>query len=171
MLFRKGFRIDEKVQSAKIYSTAMGCYTLKLNGVKVGGTTIWERWDAMRPDGTVNIGNLLQIGANETGEKGMVSFNHYANGAVGDWLYRRVAGIEATSPGYKTFKIKPFPGGGLTHVRGAIKTNYGLIVSDWEISDGKFTLEVAVPVNTTATITLPEGKTHHVGSGKYIFYS
>lgn len=139
--------------------------------VKAGATSIWERWDALRSDGTVNIGSLTKLGEKKTGERGMVSFNHYANGAVGDWLYRRVAGIEAISPGYKRFRVRPLPGGGLTYARGAIKTNYGPIVSDWKVEGRKFTLEVAVPVNTSAEITLPGGDTHQVGSGKYTFSS
>ncbi|MGI6570114.1 MAG: family 78 glycoside hydrolase catalytic domain [Caldicoprobacterales bacterium] len=78
--------------------------------VKAGGTTIWERWDALRPDGTVNTVDLNKPEDESSG--GMVSFNHYAGGAVGDWLYRRIAGIEPTSGGYKTFRIAPKPGGG-----------------------------------------------------------
>ena len=71
--------------------------------VKAGGTSIWERWDALRPDGTVNLGKDPGSGLVNAVGGGMVSFNHYANGAVGDWLYRRVAGLEAIEPGYKKF--------------------------------------------------------------------
>lgn len=78
--------------------------------------SIWERWDALRPDGTVNLGKDPGSGlVNAVGGR-MVSFNHYANGAVGDWLYRRVAGLEAIEPGYKKFKVAPLVGGGLTSV-------------------------------------------------------
>lgn len=135
--------------------------------VKAGGTTIWERWDALRPDGTVNTTDLNNPEDDSSG--GMVSFNHYAGGAVGDWLYRRVAGIEATSGGYKTFKIAPKPGGGLSWVKAAHRCPYGEIVSEWKIKDGIFTLNVHVPCSTSALIVLPNGEQHNVSSGWYTF--
>lgn len=101
--------------------------------VKAGGTTIWERWDALRPDGTVNIGNLVNGKEEKDSDGGMVSFNHYANGAVGDWLYRRVAGIEPVSGGYKSFKVAPVPGGGLDFARAGIRTPYGQLTSEWKL--------------------------------------
>lgn len=136
--------------------------------VKAGGTTIWERWDALRSDGTVNIGNL---GGNKDEDSGggMVSFNHYANGAVGDWLYRRIAGIEATSGGYKTFNIAPLMGGGITSAKGSVKTPYGTIVSDWQVQDGRFIIRVSVPVSSKCTLILPDGKKHLLQSGKHEF--
>ena len=137
--------------------------------VKAGGTTIWERWDALRPDGTVNISELTGNKADEDSGGGMVSFNHYANGAVGDWLYRRIAGIEATSGGYKTFLIAPMPGGGITSAKGSVCTPYGLVVSDWNISDSIFTIHVKVPVSTTCTLIMPDGKKHELDSGVYKF--
>lgn len=133
--------------------------------VKAGGTTLWEEWDALRPDGSVNMDNLN--GSDVEGENSMVSFNHYAYGAVGDFLYRRVAGIEATAGGYKAFAIKPLPGGGLTWAKGRHKTPYGTIVSAWRIEDGTFRLHVEIPVSTTCTLTLPSGKTQILGSGTY----
>ena len=78
--------------------------------VKAGGTTVWERWDALKEDGTLNSGD-----GNGTG--GMISFNHYASGAVGDFLYKRVAGIIPEEGGYKKFTVKPLVGVGLTHAR------------------------------------------------------
>ena len=137
--------------------------------VKAGGTTIWERWDALRPDGTVNISELTGNKADEDSGGGMVSFNHYANGAVGDWLYRRIAGIEATSGGYKTFRIAPMPGGGVTSAKGSVCTPYGLVVSDWNISGSIFTIHVKVPVSTTCTLIMPDGKKHELDSGVYKF--
>lgn len=135
--------------------------------VKAGGTTIWERWDALRPDGSVNTGNLQS--GKDTGDGGMVSFNHYANGAVGDWLYRRVAGIEAISGGYQEFRVAPLPGGGLTYAKAEIVTPFGKAVSDWKLEDGQFKIEVQVPVSTTCHLTLPDGTQKLLGSGKHSF--
>jgi len=133
--------------------------------VATGGTTIWERWDALRPDGTVNTADLTHPGDDTGG--GMVSFNHYAGGAVGDWLYRRVAGLEATSGGYKTFLVAPRPGGGLTWARATHESPYGEICSAWTLADGTFALDVVVPCSTTATIRLPNGDECVVPSGRY----
>ena len=128
--------------------------------VKAGGTTVWERWDALKEDGTSNTGA-------EDGTGGMVSFNHYAAGAVGDFLYRRVAGIEPVEAGYKRFRVKPLVGGGITYARGSVETPYGTITSDWKAEAGKFSLAVSVPVNTVCEIVLPNGTSKTVGSGEY----
>lgn len=136
--------------------------------VKAGGTTIWERWDALRPDGTVNLGDLSGKKDAEAGG-GMVSFNHYANGAVGDWLYRRIAGIEAVSGGYKAFRVAPLLGGGITSAKGSVKTPYGTIISDWHVQGDSFIIHVQVPVSTVCTLVLPNGETHHLSSGKHDF--
>ena len=133
--------------------------------VKQGATTIWERWDSLRPDGFVE----------DFGEdiNNMVSFNHYALGSVGDFLYRRIAGIEVdiNNPGFKQFKIEPKIGGGLTYVKAKYHSIYGDIESNWEITSNNerktFTLEVVIPCNTTATIILPNGQRYINGSGKY----
>lgn len=126
--------------------------------VKAGGTTIWERWDALKEDGTLNAGQ-------EDGTGGMVSFNHYASGAVGDFLYRRIAGIEPIAAGYKTFRIAPRMGGGLTSARGSVQTPYGEIVSDWKIADGTFRISVQVPVGTECTLVMPSGESKTLRSG------
>ncbi|MGG7507243.1 family 78 glycoside hydrolase catalytic domain [Plantibacter sp. YIM 135249] len=110
--------------------------------VKSGATTMWERWDSLKPDGSF-------------GDVGMNSFNHYAYGAVGDWMYRNIGGIQATGAGYKTFDVAPTPGGGLTHGRGAYESVYGPIVSEWTTTDAGLDLNVSVPVNTTATVRVP----------------
>jgi len=125
--------------------------------VKAGGTTIWERWDAMSNKGTAD------------GTGGMISFNHYASGSVGEFLYRRVVGIEPTSGGYKTFRVAPLVGGGLTFARGEVRTPYGIASSDWKIEGGKFVLEVKVPACTRCEVVLPNGEKREVGSGKYAF--
>lgn len=136
--------------------------------VKVGGTTCWERWDALKPDGTVNFGNeTSEDDANFDG--GMVSFNHYSLGAVGDWLYRRIAGIEATSGGYKTFIVAPKPGGGISWADASIVTPYGKASVAWKIINGQFEMMVQVPVSTTCFVELPNGEKKELGSGEYSF--
>jgi alpha-L-rhamnosidase len=94
----------------------------------------------------------------------MNSFNHYAYGAVGAWLYSTVAGIDIDPerPGYKHVLIRPQPGGGLTHVRASLNTMYGTVTSAWEIRDGRFAFDVTVPPNAYATVTLPRAKLDQV---------
>lgn len=128
--------------------------------MKVGGTTIWERWDALREDGTCNTGK-------DDGTGGMVSFNHYASGAVGDFLYRRIAGIEATEGGYQSFRIRPMTGGNLKWAKGSVNTAYGTVSSEWKIEDGMFTIQVQVPVGTTCTLVMPGNTQKVLGSGTY----
>lgn len=136
--------------------------------VKAGGTTIWERWDALLADGTVNIGDLSGKKADENSGGGMVSFNHYASGAVGDWLYRRIAGIEPMSGGYETFRVAPIIGGGITSARGSVKTPYGTIESDWSVAGDKFTIKTTVPVSGKCELILPNGEKHTLSSGKHV---
>jgi alpha-L-rhamnosidase len=120
-------------------------YPSWLYPVKQGATTIWERWDGQKPDGSFQ-------------DKGMNSFNHYAYGAVGDWMYEVVAGIDVdpSSPGYKHILIRPRPGGGFTHVKARHGTMYGSVSTDWEIVDNRFELAVEIPANTRATVELPK---------------
>lgn len=133
-----------------------------LHEVKAGGTTIWERWDALREDGTCNTGS-------DDGTNGMTSFNHYASGAVGEFLYRRIAGLEPIEPGYRCFAVKPLVGGGLTHATATLHTPYGKAASAWRMENGRFTIAVTVPVSTQCPLTLPDGSTHTLGSGQYQF--
>jgi alpha-L-rhamnosidase len=135
-----------------------------------GATTIWERWDGIRPDGSFN-------------DPGMNSFNHYGMGSVGDFLYRRVGGLAPAAPGYSALQIAPVTGGGLTSAAARFETPYGLAVSDWSVSGGVVTLRVSVPAGVAATVTVPGGggvtapaqavamggRTFHVGSGAYTF--
>lgn len=107
-----------------------------------GATTMWERWDGIKPDGTYQ-------------DPGMNSFNHYANGAVGDWMYKNIAGLQTVKPGYKVSRIAPQVGGGLTHARGAVDSVYGKLSSAWRVTDTGFTLDVEVPVNTTSEVQIP----------------
>ncbi len=130
--------------------------------VKAGGTTIWERWDGLKADGTLNAGE-------GDGTGGMISFNHYASGAVGDFLYRRVAGIEAVEPGYKKSRIAPLVGYGLTYAKGSVITPYGELKSEWKTDKDKFKMEVTVPMNTQCEVVMPSGDKRVLTSGKYSF--
>lgn len=131
--------------------------------VKSGATTIWERWDGLDENGVCPIG--------DDGTDRMISYNHYASGAVGAFLYQRIAGIEATKPGYREFQIKPLVGGGLTSARGSVITPYGEIISDWKADGETFTIDIQVPVGCTCTLTLPDGETKTCDSGTYQFQS
>ena len=99
----------------------------------------------------------------------MISYNHYSFGAVGDFLYRRVAGIEPLEPGYKTFTVKPVPGGGLTSASAAVETPYGTAGAAWTLEGGRFTLTVTVPVGTKCQVVLPDGSEENCESGTYTF--
>ncbi|MEM9917675.1 MAG: glycoside hydrolase family 78 protein [Bacteroidota bacterium] len=120
-------------------------YPSWLYPVKMGATTIWERWDGIRPDSTFQNAS-------------MNSFNHYAYGAIGDWLYRVVAGIDIDEkePGYKHILIQPTPGGTLTYAKAGHKGPYGKIVSAWKIENDRFYLDLQIPPNSHATVRLPE---------------
>ena len=119
-----------------------------------GATTVWERWDGQRPDGSFQ-------------DAGMNSFNHYAYGAIGDWMYGVMAGIEVdpAAPGFKHVLIQPEPGGGFTRVKAAHDTMYGAVSSSWAIEQGTFTLDIEVPANTRATVRLPKAPIGRVTEG------
>ena len=117
-------------------------YPSWLYPVKMGATTIWERWDGEKTDSTFQ-------------DPGMNSFNHYAYGAIGDWMYRVSAGIETMGPGYKHIILQPHPTGKLTYSRASFESSYGTIASGWERKDGKVIIKVMIPANTSATIILP----------------
>ena len=122
-----------------------------------GATTIWERWDALLPDGRVNPDGLS-----------MISFNHYALGAVADWLHRVVGGLAPASPGWREIRIAPLPGGGLRHASSRLDTPYGLASSSWKLGDGTVTVDAVVPPNSTAHIRLPGASEELlVGSGTH----
>ncbi|MGX1547683.1 glycoside hydrolase family 78 protein [Streptomyces adustus] len=123
--------------------------------VTQGATTVWERWDSMLPDGTVNPGE-------------MTSFNHYALGAVADYLHRVVAGLAPAAPGYRRLRIAPRPGGGLTRAGARLLTPYGPAEVDWRVSGGTLSVRAKVPPNTTADVDLP-GWSTTVGSGTHGF--
>ncbi|MFI7294893.1 family 78 glycoside hydrolase catalytic domain [Streptomyces sp. NPDC050121] len=128
-----------------------------LDPVVRGATTIWERWDAILPDGTVN-------------PSGMTSLNHYALGSVANWMHTVIGGVRATSPGYRTMRIAPRPGGGLTHARTAHDTVHGRVSVEWEHEDDAMTVRVTIPYGTTAVVALPEHPDraeHAVGAGRH----
>ena len=129
-------------------------YPSWLYPVTQGATTIWERWDGQKPDGSFQ-------------DVGMNSFNHYAYGAIGDWMYRVVAGLELddAAPGYKHIVIAPRPGGGLTRASTSVESMYGLATSGWGIADGKLTMTIEVPANTSATVRVPGAKLDGVSEG------
>jgi alpha-L-rhamnosidase len=143
-----------------------------LYAVTQGATTIWERWDGWTEEHGFQ-------------DPRMNSFNHYAYGSIGDWLYRVVAGIEInpTRPGYQHIILRPQPGGGLTHATGKLKTLYGELVSQWKRIDDTFEWKVIIPPNTRATVHLPlkegskilldgqalSGSVHEFGAGEHHF--
>jgi alpha-L-rhamnosidase len=129
-------------------------YPSWLYPVKQGATTIWERWDGQKPDGTFQ-------------DVGMNSFNHYAYGAIGDWMYRVMAGLDTdeAAPGYRHIVIQPRPGGGFTEVKASHETPYGKVASAWTTKDGAFELRVEVPANTRATVRLPNARMAAVTEG------
>ncbi len=124
--------------------------------VTMGATTIWERWDSLLPDGSVNPGE-------------MTSFNHYAFGAVADWLHRVVAGLAPAEPGYRRITVQPRPGGGISHASARHRTPYGMAECAWMIQNGTIEVNVGVPPNTTARIHLPgnDAEPFEVGSGSH----
>ncbi len=125
-----------------------------------GATTIWERWD-----GWTEASGFQDVGMN--------SFNHYSLGSVGEWLQRYVAGIDLDEgvPGFAQIRIQPRPDQCLSFVRASFDSIRGCIQSAWTLENGQFTLHVTIPANTAATVTLPDGTRHAIGSGDYDFTS
>jgi alpha-L-rhamnosidase len=123
--------------------------------VTMGATTIWERWDSMLPDGTINPGQ-------------MTSFNHYALGAVADWMHRRIGGIEPLEPGYSKVLIAPQPGGDVLWARSSLETRRGRISVSWSRDgDGAIDLDLDVPEGVTALVQLPGSQEQELGSGRH----
>jgi alpha-L-rhamnosidase len=119
-------------------------YPSWLYPVKMGATTIWERWDGIRPDGSFQT-------------PGMNSFNHYSYGAIGDWMYRVVAGLDTyeDGPGYRHSRISPHPGGGLTSAAADLETGYGMLSAHWRLDGGALLLDLVIPANTHSTVYIP----------------
>ena len=126
--------------------------------VTMGATTIWERWDSMLPDGSLNPGEML-------------SFNHYALGSVADWLHRTVAGLAPAEPGYRRILVAPRPGGGLARASAAHETPYGRAEVAWVRDRDRLEVDVLVPVGATATVRLPDPAWAdvEVGPGRHHF--
>ena len=110
--------------------------------INQGATTIWERWNSYSKTEGYN-------------PMSMNSLNHYAYGAVGEWMYERIAGIAPFEAGYKTIRIAPIPKAPLTSASGSLNTPYGTVSSSWKITNNEFQLEVVVPPNTTAKVMIP----------------
>jgi len=119
-----------------------------------GATTMWERWDGIRPDSSFQ-------------DPSMNSFNHYAFGAVGDWMVRNIGGIDLdpAAPGYRRSHIAPRPGAGLTGASASLETLYGTLMSAWRLEGERFVLEVTVPANTSAEVTLWDTRLDRVQEG------
>lgn len=117
-----------------------------------GATTIWERWNSIAPDGTF-------------GDVGMNSFNHYAYGAVGEWMYRTMAGVSALEPGYRKILIAPEPGEGITSSDFSHRTPYGTVASAWRQTADGLELDVTVPGNSTAEVHVPAQRKWEVTEG------
>lgn len=123
--------------------------------VSMGATTIWERWDSMLPDGSINPGD-------------MTSFNHYALGAVADFLHRGVAGLASDGPGWRRVRFAPLPGGGLTHASARYDAVTGTAEVRWERVDGELVITATVPATATGTVVLPgTGEEIEVGPGTH----
>jgi alpha-L-rhamnosidase len=126
-----------------------------LYSVTMGATTVWERWDSMLPDGSINPGQ-------------MTSFNHYALGAVADWMHRVVGGVAPAEPGYRTVRIAPRPGGGLTWARTSLETRHGRVAVEWRLDEeGRLDVDVTVPDGVTADVDLPDGSRQQVTGGAH----
>lgn len=124
-----------------------------LYAVTMGATTVWERWDSLLPDGSINPGE-------------MTSFNHYAFGAVADWLHKVVGGLTPLEPGYRRFRVNPQPGGGITSATTRLRTLAGPIEVAWRQTDVGIELDLTVPLETTAVVNL-DGSDTIVGSGTH----
>ncbi|WP_093769563.1 alpha-L-rhamnosidase [Streptomyces sp. F-7] len=114
-----------------------------------GATTMWERWDSLRPDGTFQ-------------DPGMNSFNHYAYGSVGEWMYAHIAGIAPGRPGYREVVVRPRPGGGINEARATLTSVRGPISTRWKHRHGHFELTCSLPANTTAQVWIPASATDRV---------
>jgi alpha-L-rhamnosidase len=123
-------------------------YPSWLYPVTQGATTIWERWDGIKPDGTFQ-------------NPAMNSFNHYSYGSIGEWLYQYIAGLNPDEiyPGYRHIILSPHPGGGLTCAKAEFESMYGKIVSGWTLENGKMVYQAEIPTNTTASFISPFLKT------------
>ena len=125
--------------------------------VTMGATTIWERWDSMRPDGSVNPGE-------------MTSFNHYAFGAVSDWLHHALAGLAPLEPGYRRVAVRPLLLDGFDHASSRVASPYGIAEVRWQrLPSGAVEVVAEIPANTEGVVTLPGRPEFRVGSGIHLW--
>ncbi|MER7540406.1 family 78 glycoside hydrolase catalytic domain [Streptomyces sp. NPDC097704] len=143
------------VEDAYLLLTQTECPSW-LYPITMGATTIWERWDSMLPDGTVNPGE-------------MTSFNHYALGAVADWLYQVVAGIRPAEPGYTRLHLAPVPGPGLEWARASLDTAAGTVACGWERRGDRIHVRAVVPEGIEADVVLADGTERTVTGGTHEF--
>ncbi|QPZ40133.1 family 78 glycoside hydrolase catalytic domain [Paramicrobacterium chengjingii] len=130
-----------------------------LYAVSMGATTVWERWDSMLSDGSINPGS-------------MTSFNHYAYGAVADWLHRSVAGLAPSSPGYQTVDVRPLVTGDLSSASARHLSPYGEIAVGWKLDQGQVDLTLTIPYGVTARVWMPgAADAEIVGNGSHRFSS
>jgi alpha-L-rhamnosidase len=129
---------------------------------RMGATTVWERWDAIRPDGSIHPGSMTtppeMADRPEGDEPHMLSFNHYAYGAVIDWVFRHVGGLAPVRerPGYRHVIVAPRPVEGIDRASAALESPYGRVVVGWQVDDGGgFSAEVELPFGTIATFVPP----------------
>ncbi|MDQ6761586.1 MAG: glycoside hydrolase family 78 protein [Bacteroidota bacterium] len=129
-------------------------YPSWLYPVKMGATTIWERWDGEKPDSTFET-------------PGMNSFNHYSYGAIGDWMYRKMVGLDTYEDGvgYKHIKIQPHIGGGFSNASASLQTLYGRLSNAWKVDGNNTLMDVEIPANTTATVYVPAANVDDVMEG------
>ena len=129
-------------------------YPSWLYPITMGATTMWERWDGIRPDSSLQ-------------DPEMNSFNHYAFGAVGDWMYQNIGGIDLdpAAPGYRRSRIAPRPGAGLTSASASLETFYGTLTSAWRLEPEQFVLDLTVPANASAEVTLWDTRIDRVQEG------
>ncbi len=118
-----------------------------------GATTVWERWDAIRPDGSIHSGDMDAGSGDEGGS--MLSFNHYAYGAMIDWVYRTVAGLAPAEPGYRRVRIAPRPAAGLEFAAASIDTAFGTLAIDWRLDGADLHATVEIPFGSSAVLDLP----------------
>ncbi|KAJ3541161.1 hypothetical protein NM208_g4739 [Fusarium decemcellulare] len=123
--------------------------------VTMGATSIWERWNSMLEDGSINPGQ-------------MTSFNHYALGSVCAFMHKTIGGLSPTAPGWKSALVRPQPGGTICFAKTCFDSPYGLYEVDWKVENGKMTTKVNVPPNTEAHVVL-NGVDETVGSGEYVY--
>ena len=130
-----------------------------------GATTVWERWDAIKPDGSIHGGEMDVQGGGS-----MLSFNHYAYGAMVDWVYRTVAGLapDLDHPGYRVVHVAPRPAEGLDHAAAHVDTRLGRLAIDWAVRDDAMHIELTVPFGARALLDLPvtEASTVAVDGGE-----